>query len=795
MDPSAGQRLDWVSMNTGCFAASNAVARTSLALSKFVREVRESRSELDSISSELHSLDGVLQLLRDDAASFPPFLAEQTPSALDCCLTLINELEGCISVLNRPGVSRADKKARWMASRDHINRLHWTLGRYKDALGLAVDFVDASKAQNDNDASSEDVDELAEVAARIISTSCEPPLEMRPNRALTTLQQYFDTLREYANLSAPPSARKKPESQPKPPPQAAEAPDSAIEMSCDESSSFLTKKQPLKAPPRPSRPDAVDGTFFDEMDEFSGELHEMPPNMMPIRDVRNRVPPPPPPRSTSRLGSSSSAIPNFSHNQHPQHTRQAPSISDTDSNYYGSLSHAGSSVASRASGQSSNMSLNHKDSMSRIRSFSPPALHPVSEHILAQHGHPPPQGSQQGYYTSSHDHSSQSGDSNSFHGSESRRSSGMNQSVHSLSRYSVFENPRAEIPMPPPVPALPPMSLSGMTRPPTPSSSNFMFSPPQSPYMPTGNRDRDSTSTSGLSGKRSSSRLGTAFSRLGLRSTKHSQPATPTHSHNPSASTPSLAESLTSTNVFGVPVAQSMKVAKGVASTSHEGGSAGGKSARDYPLCILRCVYYIRDMGLAECPHVFGQDGDSYRVSDLREIFNTPQTGYGKVLDWRDFTVYDAADLILVYLNELPKPLVPDSLAKRWIKLSKQSNVAGSMALRIDQGIDFWEEALMGIKGPERSLFKLLLTLWGDIADQAERNEMTAERLAGRVMRPLLHFVPVSAMGKAAAKQAQYETDLLLGIAFMIRKRSEYNAELKKNGGKAAKPKGLPPGF
>ena len=98
---------------------------------------------MDTISTELHSLEGVLELLRDDAASFPPLLAEQTPGVLDSCLNLINELEGCISVLNRPGVSKADKKSRWLASRDHISKLQWTLGRYKMALGLAVDLIGA----------------------------------------------------------------------------------------------------------------------------------------------------------------------------------------------------------------------------------------------------------------------------------------------------------------------------------------------------------------------------------------------------------------------------------------------------------------------------------------------------------------------------------------------------------------------------------------------------------------------------------------------------------------------------
>jgi len=129
------------SVSAGCSAASEAVARASLAINKFVREVRESRAEFDTISIELHSLDGVLDLLRYDAAFFPAVLAEHTPAALEGCAALVRELEGCVALLNRPGVSRADKKSRWLASRVHIGMLWHALGDYTLVLGLAADLV------------------------------------------------------------------------------------------------------------------------------------------------------------------------------------------------------------------------------------------------------------------------------------------------------------------------------------------------------------------------------------------------------------------------------------------------------------------------------------------------------------------------------------------------------------------------------------------------------------------------------------------------------------------------------
>jgi hypothetical protein len=207
-----------------------------------------------------------------------------------------------------------------------------------------------------------------------------------------------------------------------------------------------------------------------------------------------------------------------------------------------------------------------------------------------------------------------------------------------------------------------------------------------------------------------------------------------------------------------------MQVAKGIAGTKH---GDKGSSVREYPLCVLRCVYYIRDCGLDTTPHAFGVDSDSkLRVAQLKALFSAAETGYGKELEWSDFSVHDAADLILLFLSELPKPIVPESVAKRWVALSRQA-----ATIRLDQGLDFWEEACMGIRGPARALFKLLLNLWGDIADAAAAasNDMTAaERLAGRVIRPLMHAPPTATSGR-------HHTDLMLGLAFLIRKRSEYN--------------------
>ncbi len=203
-----------------------------------------------------------------------------------------------------------------------------------------------------------------------------------------------------------------------------------------------------------------------------------------------------------------------------------------------------------------------------------------------------------------------------------------------------------------------------------------------------------------------------------------------------------------------------MQIAKTSARTHHTGS---GSSRRDFPLCVLSCAAHIKSSGGILAPDIFGMASDAERVAALREAFSAPPA-YGADLDWAAFTPYDAAELILLFLSELPRPLVPESVARRWIALSRQAMQVGSDAVRLEQCIDFWEEALGGIRGAARSLLKLLLNLWGEVADAAHENDMTAERLAGRILRPLMHIPP-----------GKYTTDYMLGLAFLIRRRSEYS--------------------
>lgn len=266
-----------------------------------------------------------------------------------------------------------------------------------------------------------------------------------------------------------------------------------------------------------------------------------------------------------------------------------------------------------------------------------------------------------------------------------------------------------------------------------------------------------------------SSRLSSVFSRVSFW--KHRDEA--------AAAAAAAEEELEPDDIFGVSLKKSMQVASASVRTHHDGSKSS--SRREFPRCVLVCVSFIRDNGGVRVPNIFGGDsslspgGDSNnnnnkaRVLALKEAFSTPPSyGDGNV-DWSGHDVFDAADLVVLFLQQLRRPLITEAVAKRWIVMSKQATLPGSMGIRTDSCLDFWDEALLGVRGAARSLFKLLLNLWGDIADAQELNDMTAERLAACLLNPLMHL-----------PSGKYTTDYMLGLAFLIRKRSEYSIMLRE---------------
>ncbi|KAK4121482.1 hypothetical protein N657DRAFT_673305 [Parathielavia appendiculata] len=232
--------------------------------------------------------------------------------------------------------------------------------------------------------------------------------------------------------------------------------------------------------------------------------------------------------------------------------------------------------------------------------------------------------------------------------------------------------------------------------------------------------------------------------------------------------------------VFGVDLKESLRVAPMKIRISHKGRST---SYRTFPLAVHKCCEFIRRAGGTD-PNIFASPGDAYNVANLKDIFSlAPSYGEHFQFEGSDYTIHDAARLILVFLEDLPKPLIPPSVVKSWILLARQEGAIEPPCPRVETGLDFWTEALNRLPTPNRNLTKHLLTLFAEVllAASGHITEADARKLASAVSRAMFHQdADGDAKGGKDRKKKSDKRNVqpTLALAFLIRKRGEYAVSL-----------------
>ncbi|KAL1903002.1 hypothetical protein Sste5346_000914 [Sporothrix stenoceras] len=803
--------MDWISTTTGCFAVSNAVAKTALDLHRFVRDVRESRADLAPLSAELHALDGVLDLLKDDAASasFPADLALQTPAVVAGSGAVVADLDAIFGDgagdsdddTPPPSVSPQEKRARWLALRPQINESRAVLEVYRLTLGLALDLVALTQDTPSDTTSSPIPNAKAKDMARLLAEMGHLRTRVRSDLedvdAGFILQNFLNVLQRHA-LAAAEEANKNPEPEHQPEPEV--EPEQDIDVNTDRTVDTIPSTSPvrnsldlhLESPPQIFRdeaaaspigkaPDSAVEMLDDEAEHtnVSGTL-PVPPTLgvdapaagssvyssrqpSPVRHQSRPssppLPPPPPPPPRDRLRRSALLPPSEIDNLMDELRDELPSRPPTPPPK--AVARGSSALGFRpGEGHLGGDTLNNNFNNRQYLAAPPQLSHSVSNGNFA---------------------SATSNNTTNYPPSTSNNRFGrFLRHIRSASATTTAEMNKRPATATGAGPVGGGVDLSGLSIAPTPLSNIVSNSNSSS-----GNSGNSGNSGSGGLERRTSRRFSATFRTPWAVTTMIEADSTAPKKEKGSKKKGIDDEPDT---VFGVSLRKSIHMAGASARTHHSGKGGGGASRREFPLCIFRCYTFIRSDGGLETPDIFGGgvpgvDVDSFaivnfdRVRALRERFSAAPL-YGVDLDdasmAAEYSRHDAAALILQYLEALPRPLVSEAVARRWITLSRQATVPGSYAKRLDQCIDFWEEALGGVRGPARSLLKLLLNLWGDIADAADRNDMTAERLAGRVLRPLMQL-----------DGGRYHTDFMLSLAFIIRKRSEYALLLRGGGRKS----------
>jgi hypothetical protein len=138
--------MDPLSVSASCVALVSAVAKASVAITLFVREVRDARGDLDSIAKELLSLRTVLELLAEDTSNpspplspLSPLLQKQLIGIIKNCTSVVVEIE---SALRRHEDSRLGKAGYWVfGGKTDMDKLRSNLEAHKSALEIGLDMV------------------------------------------------------------------------------------------------------------------------------------------------------------------------------------------------------------------------------------------------------------------------------------------------------------------------------------------------------------------------------------------------------------------------------------------------------------------------------------------------------------------------------------------------------------------------------------------------------------------------------------------------------------------------------
>lgn len=256
--------------------------------------------------------------------------------------------------------------------------------------------------------------------------------------------------------------------------------------------------------------------------------------------------------------------------------------------------------------------------------------------------------------------------------------------------------------------------------------------------------------------------------------------------------------------VFGTPLDESVALAPTRIRVSHKGSSV---SHRSVPLSVYKCAEYIRATA-PHSPRLFGEATrrNNARVAELHGIFNSGP-GYGADFSLQDaerggvrkgrregggYTPADAAHLILLYLESLPKPLIPPSVVKSWIVLARRHARPGGV-MEEEETLDFWAEALNRLGTMERNLVKLLLEVFAVVLGGAEAGGEEERGLAGDVAGGMLHLEVGGGdeEGKGGGLLRRISSgrrkkgrgrEAVGALGFLVRRRGEYLGGLARGG-------------
>ncbi|CAM1510802.1 Fc.00g083150.m01.CDS01 [Cosmosporella sp. VM-42] len=200
--------MDPLSITTGCLALAQAVAKSAIAVNRFIRSCRDARSDLMTLHAKLNELKLVLELLQYDASTattIPDGLQQQVVSMITRYGAVVADIDAVIDLHTQ---RRRTDGMRWAwDGKDKVAVLRQSLETHRGALMLAVETMQlclAKEIKADTTAIRNDTSEIPDVK-RNTEEILEEILRLRLEISDKTkaegnfmLERYLDNLTTYA---------------------------------------------------------------------------------------------------------------------------------------------------------------------------------------------------------------------------------------------------------------------------------------------------------------------------------------------------------------------------------------------------------------------------------------------------------------------------------------------------------------------------------------------------------------------------------------------------------------------
>ncbi|KAI8578349.1 hypothetical protein K450DRAFT_272959 [Umbelopsis ramanniana AG] len=204
--------------------------------------------------------------------------------------------------------------------------------------------------------------------------------------------------------------------------------------------------------------------------------------------------------------------------------------------------------------------------------------------------------------------------------------------------------------------------------------------------------------------------------------------------------------------VFGIPLVESIKYA--YSTISYMDDETHEQCYGVIPTIVAKCGSFLKEEGLY-VEGIFRLSGSAKRIAMLQTFFDTPPH-YGSQLDWRGYTVHDAANVMRRFLNYLPDPVIPRQFYHTFRELIDDQSLPNDDAL-----IEAFQRMIERLPLPNQFLLLYILDMLSLFALNCKSHRMDASNLAA-VFAPGILSHPDDQMSPAQYRRSQRVLEFLI---------------------------------